>query len=68
MRRMWRDIQRRRPESASIVHVRSHVGIPGNELADWLAECGADGGRVGRGSAEWWLGEWMDAQSCTGDG
>ena len=68
MRRMWRDIQRRRPGRASIKHVRSHVGIPGNELADWLAECGADGGRVGRGSAEWWLGAWMDAQSCTGDG
>ena len=40
------------------------MGIPGNELADWLAGCGAEGGRVGRISAEWWLGTWMDAQLC----
>ena len=35
---MWRDLQRKRPGEVSLEHVRSHINIPGNELADELAD------------------------------
>ena len=38
LRRAWRDLQRTRPGEVRLRHVRSHVKVPGNELADWLAE------------------------------
>ena len=40
LRRAWRRVQRRRPGEVHIRHVRSHVKVPGNELADWLADRG----------------------------
>ena len=40
IRGMWRRLQRRRPGEATLRHVRSHIKVPGNELADWLAERG----------------------------
>ena len=38
LRRVWRDLQRARPGEVRLRHVRSHIKVPGNELADWLAE------------------------------
>ena len=38
LRSEWRELQRARPGEVKLRHVRSHVKIPGNELADWLAE------------------------------
>ena len=43
-------------------HVRSHIAVPGNELADWLAEMGRHGGareEVGVVAAGRWLRQWM---------
>ena len=41
LRAEWRQVQIRRGRHAvKIEHVRSHTGIPGNELADKLAERG----------------------------
>ena len=40
IRHMWRRLQRRRPGEVELRHVRSHIAVPGNELADWLAEQG----------------------------
>ena len=40
LRRLWRRTQTRMPgtvdHAVDIVHVRSHIEIPGNEIADWL--------------------------------
>ena len=41
LRKLWRKIQRARPGEVTLRHVRSHIQVPGNELADWLAERGA---------------------------
>ena len=38
LRCAWRDLQRARPGEVRLRHVRSHIKVPGNELADWLAE------------------------------
>ena len=35
---MWRRLQRQRPGEVKLRHVRSHIGIPGNETADHLAD------------------------------
>ena len=43
MREMWRHIRRARPGEVTLHHVRSHVCVPGNELADWLADLGKTG-------------------------
>ena len=59
-RALWRRLIRQRPGEVRLRHVRSHIRVPGNELADWLAEVG----RVtGRGTtavqAGCWLRRWM---------
>ena len=41
MRREWRAVQRKRPGEVTIRHVRSHIKVPGNEIADFLADAGA---------------------------
>ena len=41
MRRLWRQVQLRRPGEVTMCHVRSHTKVPGNELADWLAAAAA---------------------------
>ena len=38
LRGIWRDIQRKRPGEVTLRHVRSHILVPGNELADELAD------------------------------
>lgn len=38
LRGMWRDLQRKRPGEVTLKHVRSHILVPGNELADELAD------------------------------
>ena len=43
IRSLWRKVQRARQNRVRIVHVRSHTKIPGNEIADWLADRGAKG-------------------------
>ena len=40
LRALWRRVQRRRPGEVELRHVRSHIRVPGNELADWLADQG----------------------------
>ena len=37
LRKVWRQLEQRRPGEVRMRHVRSHVGTPGNEAADWLA-------------------------------
>ena len=45
-RGLWRRLQRQRDTEVELRHVRSHTRVPGNELADWLAEIGRmEGGR-----------------------
>ena len=39
--------------------MRSHTQVPGNELADWLAERGAAGARTSRATAHRWLSAWV---------
>ena len=59
MRRTWRQLQRRRPGEVRLVHVRSHTQVPGNELADWLADRGAASIRTSSAQAHRWLAEWV---------
>ena len=60
LRREWRELQRQRPREIELVHVRSHTKVPGNEIADWLAERGSSGALSGatRAAAEW-ADRWM---------
>ena len=71
LRRLWRRAQTQQPGQVDIVHVRSHTGVPGNEIADWLADCGAKGGSRASGDArssvslqraERWIREWLQQQ------
>ena len=72
LRKMWRRIQRQRPQEVALRHVRSHIGVPGNETADHLA--GLRWGSTPRGQtalaeANRWLTQWFGRQTrCTGDG
>jgi ribonuclease HI len=59
LRRTWRQLQRRRPGEVRLLHVRSHTQVPGNELADWLAERGAAGMETSRAAAHRWLSAWV---------
>ena len=45
---LWRRLQRERPREVKLRHVRSHIKIPGNELADWLADQGREERNVSR--------------------
>ena len=58
LRRTWRQLQRWRPGEVTLRHVRSHVLVPGNELADWLADAGRCGSRESAASAHRWLQRW----------
>ena len=67
IRSLWRKVQRARQNRVRIVHVRSHTKIPGNELADWLADRGAkerptkhmDKTSTSLWSAMTWTREWL---------
>ncbi len=72
LRRAWRDLQRARPGEVKLRHVRSHIKMPGNELADWLAEMRPGGAsetertRPGETdqllkSSTQWLQKWFDS-------
>ena len=47
LRGLWRRVQRERPGEVVLRHVRSHTRVPGNELADWLADAGTVPGQGG---------------------
>jgi len=62
LRGMWRKLQRVRPRAVEVRHVRSHVGVPGNELADHLADTrgrGAWGDGQTTATAKIWFAAWM---------
>ena len=60
LRALWRKVLRARPGEVSLKHVRSHTGLPGNDLADWLADMAADSQKeVDTTSAEKWLTNWI---------
>ena len=59
---MWRRLIRARPYEVSLEHVRSHVKVPGNELADALADLGRGGGGVDVAWATQWLRRWLAAE------
>ena len=40
LRKEWRQLGKQRPGEVRMRHVRSHVKVPGNEAADWLAARG----------------------------
>ena len=60
LRRVWRRVQLERPGEVSLHHVRSHVKVPGNELADWLASRGTQTTKSAtlRETTEWMRG-WL---------
>ena len=66
MRRKWRRVQRLRPGEVALQHVRSHIKVPGNELADWLADQGAAGATMTLERATMWMSEWMRRQHPDG--
>ena len=66
LRREWRELQRRRPGEIELAHVRSHTKVPGNEIADWLAERGSDGAlRSATWAAADWADRWMRGREFT---
>jgi len=64
LRGLWRRLQRARPREVLLRHVRSHVKVPGNELADWLADRGKHA-RPSLREAERWLADWIRQQQRT---
>ena len=66
MRRKWRRVQRLRPGEVALQHVRSHIKVPGNELADWLADQGAAGATMTLERATMWMSGWMRKQHPDG--
>merc|ERR1712185_86360 len=63
LRRAWRRVQRLRPNEVRLCHVRSHIKVPGNELADRLADLGKDHGGMSVRKAATWLDEWLRRHS-----
>lgn len=60
LRRLWARLRRERPGEVELRHVRSHVRVPGNELADYLAGAGCNPGNdVTLESATDWLRRWL---------
>jgi ribonuclease HI len=68
LRRAWRKVQRKRPNEVTLRHVRSHMGVPGNELADMLADAGARGGDTTLTAAREWIQGWLARQGRQGGG
>jgi len=58
LRGQWKQIQRRRPGEVRMRHVRSHIRVPGNEIADWIAGTRTEVGRQGAAS---WASGWIRA-------
>ena len=62
LRCMWRHLQRTRPNEVTLKHVRSHVQVPGNELADWLADHGRyQSNTISLAAAQEWLADKLEA-------
>ena len=59
LRAAWRALQKERPDEVTLCHVRSHVQVPGNEIADWLAQCGAEQDNVSVTRAQRWIKQWL---------
>ena len=64
MRSLYRQVQRQRPNEVTLRHVRSHICIPGNELADRLAELRGDYYGTGVGESVRWLRAYLRAISA----
>ena len=62
LRRDWRALQRHRPGECRLRHVRSHTKVPGNEIADWLAERGAANHHECASSAAKWATNYLQEQ------
>ena len=62
LRRDWRALQRHRPGECRLRHVRSHTKVPGNEIADWLAERGAANRHECASSAAKWATDYLQEQ------
>ena len=59
LRGVWRRLQRARPREVQLRHVWSHIKVPGNELADWLADNGRIFDTKGVTEATQWMRVWM---------
>jgi ribonuclease HI len=59
VRGLWKRLARERPGEVRIAHVRSHICVPGNELADILAEHGRHGGGMDTSWARRWMTQWF---------
>ena len=68
LRGVWRRLQRARPREVQLQHVRSHIKVPGNELADWLADNGRISDRKGVTEATRWMRVWMTRQHVSAMG
>jgi len=72
LRSMWRRLQRQRPSEVQMRHVRSHIGVPGNETADYLADLRWGAGQRGQAvltAAQRWLTRWFErGKIAAGDG
>ena len=61
LRGLWRRIQRTRPGAVELAHVRSHTGVPGNEIADWLADKGTYDDRCATtAQTDHWIRQWLN--------
>ena len=61
MRILWRQVQRKAPGATNIAHVRSHTGVPGNEIADWMADQGQHSDdSISIPDASRWAVRWLD--------
>ena len=58
----WRPLQRKRPREVHLRHVRSHVKTVGNEIADWLADCGSRMADVTTRATIDWTRKWINAE------
>ena len=78
-RSLWRRLRKEPKGEVTLRHVRSHIKVPGNELADWLAEqgrvCGARRAREEIARVDRWMRHWLaenmnvnTAGDPTGDG
>ena len=65
LRSEWRRAQAKRPGEIHLYHVRSHIKIPGNEIADWLADKGATGVNTTAEETKIWTRSWLTKQQQT---
>ena len=56
----WQKLQDQRPREVDIVHVRSHTKVPGNEVADRLADIGAQMNSATVIDMERWMTDWLE--------